>query len=575
MKKSVHTGRVKPDVLASEITTAAAVFPVALIVCGRIIRDALYAGMLMPAMLMHLCVCLLWAVVLRKRLALTIRSWFQKKRLQNMDEEMRRALRKSLLPTIAAGLVPVFLSAPVSRLFSGTGRGYLAVAVSGATLFIPAAGGILQAYLDGCEKGKLSVIADMIRAVLLLFLMPAGAVLGAMYGGMADDLLFTSDLRPCYAAFGTMLGLALAQGLHLLVLAIMRHRVRRKLYAQPEYSDQRYLTNPSPFYRPAAGGLLAALLPFAAIFSGAFLFVSGAEEEADALCMMTGAFAGKYLTLTVLLSLLSILPFMKTLYRIAAWFNKEGAGAAAERFHDLVHSMAVLFFPVAAFVMALARPLVIAVFAQIDDTAVQLLSRGGLWLPFLSFAMVLTALMVMLRRHSLLMINAGIAAGVFLISGIILFRVLRVGIIGMPVMLILMTAVYDIAAVCGLCRLTGLRLRRLVLPVAVPLLIAALAGVLIRLLSGALVDVVGDALAVMVGVFIGSIVCLIALRLTNGLNEEELAAIPAASIPGWIRESLSKRLGRGGNKRRRRIRKKDADAGAEPFAEDEDEDGDA
>lgn len=395
-----------------------------------------------------------------------------------------------------------------------------------------AASGAPRGYLRarGADAG-LAISRAMFR-VLMLILPCILGIIGMRYGKKVDALLMTDRYASVYSAVGAMAGMSLAAIAVWIELAAVTFVFRTSGIPSPGKTRGR---NYSYFSSEGFVPLLLLIL-YGADMRVFFSYSMPAEGE-DLLSGWGRWFGIGYAPM-LLVSGLVLLPFVIYVYRVHARCGREDYPSARGKLAGMVRHVMILSLPAAAFVCALAVPVVSILAGKPDDAGTICLRLQMIGVPFAVFAVLFALLLSKIGGMRAVWVSVLIGTAVH------------------AVVLILMGRAGKGVYACITARLAGIAATTLLLAFllsamlsyrqelihgfAVPFICTAVAAAPMAALGAALPGVIGEVLTVIFLAVPGGILYLILLSVFRGLAEYELYKLPG----GGALVTLSRIFGR-------------------------------
>lgn len=383
-----------------------------------------------------------------------------------------------------------------------------------------AVSGVLRGYFQGYGMRAPCVHADFIFAVLFTVASCVGGAWWIDYGDKVAALLHEEHFRYVYGAIGAGVGFVIAALFSLIYLLILYLVFRRSLEKAGVREASRNQDSKVQIYRAlfGTGGFyfLFYLSFYAACFiRSAVYFAFG--NDAEQYGMYYACCEAMMLSLILFLGAFFYMPVRKVAY----FKERDDLRMARERFGSLIHHGIAVVMIVAVLLAVLSEELLGICLGNQGELLVTAMQTGCIAVVFGAAAVWLILLLLRMQRGTLVAVMGGIATILQMILIVVLLKLHVDGILTLALGTLLF---YVILAGGGFVFVSReLQYRQdWIRQVAVPSVVAAIAGVLVLLLKKALLPAVGRELTFMICLVIGIGIDMVLLFLSRNLREEEL-----------------------------------------------------
>ena len=523
--------KLRPDRVSASCIRDVAVMAVIPLVLGRVagpVGGAVFSVPLMFTVAACLCAELFW----ERPCFRNVRILLQSEKYEDAAIYRRRLATVGFLAGLLFGLAMVWAYAFLFGDMASRAGSKWMMLISLPGIALAAASGAPRGYLRarGADTG-LTVSRVMFR-VLVVILPCILGILGMRYGKKVDALLMTDRYAAVYSAAGAMAGMSLAMIAVWVELAAVTFVFRTSGLPSPGRSRGR-----SYSYFPSEG--FVPLILLALYGADMRLYFTGTDPAEDAdLIAEWGRWFGMGYAPMLLVSGLVLLPFVIDVYKVHARCSREDIPSARGRLANMVRHVMILSMPAAAFVCALAVPLVSILAGKPDDAGVVYMRLQMAGVPFAVFAVLFSLLLGKVGGMRAVWVSA-VAGSVVHI-----------------VVLALMTGSGKGIYACVTARLAGIAVTCLLLALllsatlsyrqewlhgaVIPVICTAVAAAPMAALGAALPGVIGEVLTVIFLAVPGGLLYLVLLAILHGLAEYELYKIPG----GGAFVTLSRIFGR-------------------------------
>lgn len=396
--------------------------------------------------------------------------------------------------------------------------------------------GVLRGYFQGYGMRAPCVHADFIFAVLFTAASCVGGAWWMDYGDKVAALLHEEHFRYAYGAIGAGVGLVIAALCSLFYLLILYLVFRRSLEKAGTRDAARNQDSKAQIYRALLGTGGFYFLFYLAFYASWFIrgtvyFALG--NDAEQYGMYYACCEAVMLSLILLLSVFFYMPVRKVAY----FRERDDLRMARERFGSLIHHGTAVVMIVAVLLAVLSEELLGICLGKQGEVLVTAMQTGCIAIVFGAAAVWLLLLLLRMQRGTLVAVMGGVATILQLILIVVLLELQVNGILTLALGTLFF---YVLLAGGGFVFVSReLQYRQdWIRQVAVPSVVAAIAGVLVLLLKKALLLAVGRELTFVICMILGIGIDMVLLFLSRNLREEELNG----SISGRILLRLGRLL---------------------------------
>lgn len=443
---------------------------------------------------------------------------------------VRRLFVQSLLVTLVLSVaLTVFLEAGCRYVIQRILQLPLAVmTVRVALLGIPflALAGVFQGYFQGFHMRAPGVHADFIFTAAFLVVGLVSAEGFMLYGQKVSNLLHNARFQYVYGAIGISTGLLAASLLSLLYLIILYFVFRRSLEKDGSREREYFKNSERSISRIwsllGSGGFHALFYLAFALSSSGSVFVFFLLHKGDSAAV--SAFGSYYAGCNALLKaiiLVLLLMFYSSIRRVAYYQEREESRMAREKLGMLLHRMMVVLLPVAILSAVLSENLSILFLGDNGSEMSGAMQAGSIGILFGALGYVFILLLLRLKQSMLTVITAGIAMVLQMVLQVIM---MSVGVGGVLAPAFSQMIFYLLLAAAGFVLVSReLQYRQdWIRGVAIPTVLAAVAGVITMLINRFLTPAAGRVAGTIVCVVVGILVYVILLLAARNMKEEEL-----------------------------------------------------
>lgn len=460
---------------------------------SRIIGDN-GLGFLTGPMEMYVCALLLFGTGLTTVLSGMMKERLRKGQYRNASQVFIIARRYTFIIAVILLALNVlgfeFISTKI-LCDAGQRLAYLCV---GPALFLGMFIQLNIGYLIGTDNIRAVVIAEIIEAILLGFGVIIGGIVGVKYGTKIAAILINEDVTAMYGALGVMLGVCFAELFSLVVFVSMTMLYQKSFRHMMRSDDTRRTDYVSDIIHTLSAGIvsdgfLSLFIQLPVIVLITMYRRHGVQAEVADTGAMIGAFYGKVLSITGIVSAISILPIGYGVKGVQAAASEGDSQLAGERISRMFARLMYFAIPSVIFITMLVPVIFNTFFVGRNTTAENTLTVGCSLIIIYAVLYLFEAILLRTGFHvEVLFVNA-IS---FVISSVLGFILVQKGSMAFKGVILLLMADYGIGIIiCLILLLRSYRLRfRYVQQIVLPIVIAGILGVVLKLLSGALLNVI-------------------------------------------------------------------------------------
>ncbi len=530
MKSHNEEKRIRPDILTVAVLLSAALMMVFEIVTQRIYGD-LGAFFTAGPFTVYLLYYLIFVLSVQKAVYIMVRLRARRSQYLNAEANMQRSMRIFGLAAFGTGLLLMALSYVIAERVFGAGRGFIQMIFAGGAVLFLGVQGVYRGYLQGIGYTRPIIIADLLVAIVSFASGTVFSTLQYSYGIRVNNLFHVDEYAAVYGSVGMMAGVLCGSAAGFVQILISYQMRKREITEFVKTGAPRYLDNKND--------VLVGIRPIILLYSAPALMVlvdqcfyciymRMANPDVD-YRIIYGIYSGRIIASCVLFAIICVIPFIKSLNRVMARFERDEYEGARERFRSLMRRANMFFMPMAGFIFALSGTLLVAMFGKSSELADKLMMLGSLLIYLSAFAILFSWLINHMGKSTITMLNVGIGWGVHIVSLIVFFIVLKMGVYGLILSTIVPLIVYDIMCLLEVSKALSNRqefIRSFVLPVVS----SAVAGFIAFLLNRLLVNLIGDVLTLIVCAVIFWFTYMLAMIASRGIRAHELYRIPFGSL---------------------------------------------
>lgn len=393
----------------------------------------------------------------------------------------------------------------------------------------------VSAVLMGCCQGEGSELPTAVACVMrqvfiLIFSLIFCRSLGN-YGVKVSMLLMQGDYASMWTGAGAAIAVDVSE-IFVIVILLVAQRIGRHFGKRDQMEGMRstdsFTSAVQSFSVNRAPYMVIQLLMLLPVISGLLFFrKSVADWETGSLDY--GAYFGKYLTISVLMVLLTAGTFIRICSKTVITLRKGEQRFARVVFQSGVHVAVIHSLFLAAFLAVMAEPAANLLDAANGAAVAKLFRGGALMIPFAALTLYFSRFLMLTGKNLIILGALAIADIVFILSMTLFLNVWKAGILALVYAGIMGSAVCCI--LLGVITYRQLRVGDLWLQIfVVPGGAACIAGLLCLLLSKIILPHLGNAVTLIVCCVLSAAVYWVLLLLTRNFSEQELENIPGGKI---------------------------------------------
>lgn len=530
MKNYSEDNRIRPDILTAAVYMAVVVMMLFNIFAIRIFGDK-GTGFAAGPMALFYTFYAVFVLAVQKAVWVMVRVRARRSQFVNAQKNMHSAMRIFIVSGIVTAVLLVLVSIYGSKYIFGSNRGIFQGLLAAVSILFLSVQGVIRGYLQGIGYTKPVAISDLIIAVVAFV---AGIILTIVlhgYGLKVNALFHISEFSAVYGSTGMMVGILIASIAGFLQIGISFYLRRHELDDIVKSGAPRYLDSNNDVLsslRPII--FLYATPGVMMLFDQIFYIVHqsriGSEED---IILNFGIYAGRVVTLVVLLSVLICIPFIKSWNRIMARAAHDEFDGARDRYASFVRKFLLLVIPVVIFVFTLASPIEVAFFGKSNELSDALLRIGAVMIFLVPIA-VFTSWMLSQMGKTILIVTNITVSWLFHIGLTVVFEmILNMGMYGTVIATVISVLVYDILCLLMFKKMFRTRLDY-VRAILLPLACSAVAGLLVFFVSMGLVNLIGDILTIAICLLLFYAVYIATLVVLKILSPHDLRTIPFGKV---------------------------------------------
>ena len=462
------------------------------------------------------CLSLLAGAGLTVTMRGMMRDRIRREQYYNASQVYRLAKRYTVIATVLLLIICVTLYNPISNMILKDSGSRLAFLCVGPAVFLSLYVNLGIGYLSGTDNAHAAMMGEIVCGLASGIGMIIGGFLGVKYGQNIAALLRNSEVSAMYGALGSMIGICAGLFISLVFSLVMVIIYQRSFNHMIRSEDGRRNENISDISGRFTGGVLldgaVEFLIHAPVLVSILLYrrygiAAELTDTGDAI----GAFFAKYIVITSILAILSVVPVQSSLKGIVAAASDSDNQLTSDRIVRLLGRVLYFAIPAVIFTTVLPNVIVPTLFTGRITTVIKLVSIGTgiviLYAVMYIFVSVLTRLGY--GREMMIISIISLTAG-----GILIWFLMFKKDLGFTGAVIGMMVDYAIRIViCILILLRNFRLRmNLLMAVLLSVVISGVIGVLIKLVSTPLYNAVGGPLTLIICLipawFIYNVACM-------------------------------------------------------------------
>lgn len=447
--------------------------------------------------------------------------------------KMRRNIMIFQLAVGLAGTLLLFSGAGIiaKKLFHVQYSVYLIMLLAPAVL-LRGVSAVLMGFFQGEGSGLPAAVASVLRQLfILIFSLIFCRSLGS-YGAKVGSLLVQADFASMHTAAGFCMAVDVSEIFVILFLLVLRKISRpsgRREQPEGMRSADSFMGAVQSFSINRAPCFAIQILLLLPVFSG-FLFFEKSVVDWDAGMLNYGAYFGKYLTICILMVLLTAGAFIQICSRTVTMLRKGEQRYARVVFRSGVHITVIHSLFLAVFLAVMAGQAANLLDAGNSVLVGKLFRGGALMIPFAALTFYFVRFL-MLTGKSLLVVGALVISDIVYVLSMTLFlNVWKAGILALVYAGIMGSAVCCVLLgiiTCRQLRVGDLWLQTFVIPAGA----VCITGLLCMLVSKVAAPHLGDAVTLILCGVLSIVIYWALLLLARNFSEPELENIPCGK---WI-----------------------------------------
>ena len=526
MKTYTEEKRIRPDIL-----TAAVYWSIVIMMLYNVISVCIFgdmgAGFCSATNSLFFLLYVSFVQALQKAVYIMVRLRARRSQFVNAQINMQRSIRIFSLIGVVLSILIGSTSFYVAKNLFGSGKVYFQLIIIAIGLIFLCSQGVVRGYLQGLGYTRPIVIADIIIAA---FSFASGAVISAImfgYGKKVNELFHGNEYSAIYGASGMMIGLligCLVGFLQILVSFFLRKNEIGQIIKEgaPRYLDNKndVITGVRPIMYLYASPVLMCLVD-----NIAFYVVQMKNGNSDTMVISYGAYAGRVISLAILVAFLCCIPYIKSWNRVMARVERDEFEGARDRLKKLIHFSLMLLIPVSIGFFVASEPFQLAIYGKSSSGIDGIFALVAVFIPLLAIAIFSSWLLNHMGKNLLIVVVLSVSWAVHVVAMIIFMAARKQQLLGVALAQMLAFLVYDVFSVYLILKMLKIRVN-LLNNVGIPVACAAISGLIffaeIRILSG----VIGEILTLLIGVVIYTVVYVVIMIALKGVKTEELERIP-------------------------------------------------
>lgn len=489
---------------------------------------------------------------LSEAVAIQVRYRVKRGQLQSSLRVLRSALAAGGVLGIVCALICVFFGYPLAEGVLHLPGAGMAIVFMGPAMFFCILSGVLKGYFQG-NGSRMPAMHSQVLYTIFLY---AGGLLGASllhgYGGKVSALLQNEDFAGSYGAAGAALGILAASVfcfLHLLILCIIyRGNVKKQAAReQPRSMDTGLRILQSLAGTGAVYGLYwfcfhAVPLLDQVLFLGVGVRAPLAEgitlrQEMGRLAGEWGAYYGRCLTLVGIVSGVSGMVCLLPIRRIVTTLEREESRIAREKLGTWIHQCAAFAIPAAVFLAVLSENFLDVLFQGDNKQTALWVQLGSLIVVFSVFASVFTEVLLRNRKVKYVVFSGAIALAAHTGMAVFLCSVLKLGIMGIVISVMVFYGVVTVLGFFLVCRFFQYG-QEWLRSFGITVVASALAGLAALLLNKLLRSLLGSLVTLIIALLAAVLIYLLLLVVTRAFRRDEMDEMPGGGILILLSELL-------------------------------------
>ena len=530
MKSYREDNRIKPHILTAMVYIAVVLMLVFEIAGVRIYGNngAFYLALPLYLYFLSYC-CFVFAV--QKAVYIMVRLRARRSQYLNAQNNMSRALKFFSFSAILFGFIIGATGYSVATKVLGAEKDFLLLVISGVSIAFLGPQGVFKGYLQGIGYTKPIAVSDVCIAFVSMATGITAAEFFYRYGLKANSLFHVDNLSAVYGSAGLLTGI-LAGSIVGFIFTLISYRLRRSEIGEfLKNSAPRFLDNKNDVYSGLKSLLLLYCTPaLMGIVDECYYCISTRKslEEIDYIPQY-GMFFGKVSVLVILLSIICCIPFIKSWNRVMARFERDELEGARHRYKNLIRNFNLLTIPASIFFMSLPGTALMVFFGKTDKEETYLFMLGALFIYLCCFSILFSWLLNHMGKSMIIVLNIGIGWAVHIGLLIVFLSVLRLGVMGLMLDIIITFIVYDILAFLMIGKMLRYQ-KEYLRTYLLPLLSSAAAGFVVFFVNNLLINLIGEILTFLICIVVFWFLYMLLLVVFKGVSMEELYRIPLGNV---------------------------------------------
>ena len=526
MKTYTEEKRIRPDVLTGCVYLAFAFIMVYSIVCYRIYGEngAFFSALPFSIYIFAYCALVL---AVQKAVYIMVRIRARRSQYLNAETNMHRSMNVFVVLSLLIGLLFIGISFITARNLLGSDRGFFQIIIAGAAILFLGPQGVLRGYLQGLGYTKPIAISDLLIALSTFVSGIIAVVVLYNYGLKVNDLFHVSELSAIYGCTGMIFGIFVGTIVGFIQIIVSFFLRKKEISEFVKSGAPRYLDNKNDVLSGIRPLLLLYCAPAFVVFLDqcVYLITTRKNDPESDYMNSYGIYSGRIIPTILLLSILCCIPFIKKWNRVMARIERDELEGACARYKTLMRMFNALVIPVSIFVFVLSETVMTTIFGKSNSLSASLMMPGGIVIFFVSFAIFFSWLLIHMGKSIVLVMDIGIGFAIHVALMIVLCVVLKLGVMGILLSVLLALALYDALSFFFISKMLKYRQDHLKC-VLLPVISSAVAGLLVFLLNKLLINLIGDILTFIICVVIFFVSYMLAMIVLRGFSVHELKNIP-------------------------------------------------
>jgi O-antigen/teichoic acid export membrane protein len=542
MKSYIEEKRIRPDILTSMLYWSIVIIMVYNIISVKIFGDK-GAGYFAGPMALFFLFYVSFVLAVQKSVYVMVRLRARRSQFLNAEASMRKSMNLFVAVGIVLSVICMLASLPIARVLFGSGRSYFQVIIVAACLIFLCPQGVIRGYLQGLGYTKPIFIADIIISVTASVV---GAVVSGFlfsYGKKVNELFHVDEYSAIYGASGMMIGFLVGSIVGLIQISISLTLRKSEINEIVKAGAPKYLDNKNDVLTGIRIILLLYVTPIlmCLVDNIVYIFYNSKNGNVSEAIGLYGAFSGRVISIVVLMSFLCSIPFIKSWNRVMARVERDELEGARDRLKKLIRFESMLLIPVCVFIFTVSETLQVALFGKSNPAVNSIIHLGSLMILLAAIALFCSWLLNHMGKSMLIIIDLATGWVVHIVLLIVLFLVLKLGLMGIMLSFVGSYLIYDILCIFMIFKMLKYK-QELVRTFCIPLIAAAISGLVLFLINLVFVNIIGDVLTVLAGALVYTILYMILLIFLRGIKTHELYKIPFGRLFVGLSEKIQKEL---------------------------------